>query len=242
MNQTLPFRSAGYIASPACGKTIADDAIHPVQRNGRVWFTRLGINGVMNFTRRGKVKSYLSSSLTMNFHSCSSATESTSHGVQWCSCTHHTWSPTFTSVHVVTYYKVVSTGSWVAKCPSTYLPSEPCQCTGPVAWENVNINISVGSGGTCSHAGYHGNSSISDLRFSGCASVQLHRRVYHEALISHGRELKWIKVHLCRKYIVHVTSWQNSRELIHLWSKTIQDVTRYSVMFNRRDCYSDCLS
>ena len=54
-----------------------------------------------------------------------------------------TWNPTFTSVHNVTYYRVVITGSSVASCPSRCLPSELCQCTGPVAGENVNINISA---------------------------------------------------------------------------------------------------
>ena len=53
------------------------------------------------------------------------------------------WNPNFTSVHDVTYYRVVATGSSVARCPSLCLPSEPCQCTGPLAGENITISISA---------------------------------------------------------------------------------------------------
>lgn len=35
------------------------------------------------------------------------------------------------------------TGSSLAQCPSTCLPSEPCQCTRPMANENVTISISA---------------------------------------------------------------------------------------------------
>ena len=54
-----------------------------------------------------------------------------------------TWNSSFTSVHDVTNYRVVVTGSSAARCPSVCLPSEPCQCTGPMAGENVNINVSA---------------------------------------------------------------------------------------------------
>ena len=54
-----------------------------------------------------------------------------------------TWNPNFTSVHDVTNYRVVITGSSVARCPIMCLPGEPCQCTGPMAGENVNINVSA---------------------------------------------------------------------------------------------------
>ena len=53
------------------------------------------------------------------------------------------WNKSFTSVNEVTNYRVIITGSSVASCPSVCLPREPCQCTGPVAGENVNINVSA---------------------------------------------------------------------------------------------------
>ena len=54
-----------------------------------------------------------------------------------------TWNSVFTSVHDVTLYRAVITGSSTANCPLTCLPTEPCQCTAPAVGEPISITLSA---------------------------------------------------------------------------------------------------
>ena len=54
-----------------------------------------------------------------------------------------TWNAMFASLHDVTSYRAVITGSSTANCPSACRPSEPCQCTPPVVGEQINVSISA---------------------------------------------------------------------------------------------------
>ena len=58
-----------------------------------------------------------------------------------------TWDSSFNSAHAVASYRVVPItaiqGSSVIECPPSCPPNLPCQCTGLVVGEEVDLNISA---------------------------------------------------------------------------------------------------
>ena len=102
-----------------------------------------------------------------------------------------TWTSAFTSLHDVTFYRAVITGSSTANCPSTCRSREPCQCTPPAIGEPVSISLSATNCGD-----QEGPTSIlqAEARVPsqplGCLGVPVYS--YTSNVI--GIELQWMRV------------------------------------------------